>query len=74
MNQANICAGGTPSRLPARRQRYVCYNARVPKKAEFRYGLFRARHLETLGIVLIAVLIFLVTLARFAKTIVWSAR
>jgi hypothetical protein len=54
--------------------RPFCYNARVPKKADSRYGLFGARHLETLGIVLIAALIFLVTLARFAKTIVWSAR
>jgi hypothetical protein len=54
--------------------RLLCYNARVPKKADSRYGSFRARHWETLGLVLIAVLIFLVTLARFSKTIVWSAR
>jgi hypothetical protein len=51
-----------------------CYNARVPKKADSRHNAYRARNLETLGIVLIAVLIFLVTLARFAKTIIWSAR
>jgi hypothetical protein len=32
------------------------------------------RYRETLAVILIALLIFLVTLARFAKTIHWSAR
>jgi hypothetical protein len=46
----------------------------MPKKRQDRHASYRARRKETLGVILIAVFIFLFTLARFAKTIHWSAR
>jgi hypothetical protein len=39
-----------------------------------RRASYRARRSETLGVILIAIFIFLFTLARFAKSIHWSTR
>ena len=48
------------------------YNAAVSRTRQDRHASHRARRAETLGAILIAIFIFLFTLARFAKSIHWS--
>ena len=67
---------GRPHDCRRGRQRYGrrCYNARVRKNSNLRRHSARVRSVETLGVILIAILIFLITLARFVRTISWSKR
>ncbi len=54
---------------------WIAYNAAVRKRASNSpRPAARARYLETLGLILIALLIIAVTLARFAKSLPWRAR
>jgi hypothetical protein len=46
----------------------------VRKNSNLRRHSARVRSVETLGVILIAILIFLITLARFVRTISWSKR
>ena len=46
----------------------------MPRNHQDRQASHRARRAETLGAILIAIIIFLFTLARFARGIHWSTR